>query len=257
MKYYSTLKKGSNHDAFCEDYLITHESEEYFFASVFDGCSGGVDSHFASSLHGKLMMYSIKEFLKNKKDNEIYNLESISKKIIETFSINLNDFKNKYNLNYTVKNKEDNEVYVELLSTIIFMIYCKKNNSAFIVTIGDGVIVINDSLHSIDQQNEPNYIIYFLNQENNKCWSEKFQNWWNSLNCFFVGSVEDITISTDGIETFKNYKSENDINLNPINQLTKDKKFEKLSVMLGRKYNMLIKDGWKNLDDLGIVRIIV
>ena len=48
------IRKGFDHVVFCEDFLSTEDSGRYFIGAVFDGCSGGDDSHFASSLFGKM-----------------------------------------------------------------------------------------------------------------------------------------------------------------------------------------------------------
>ena len=44
----SILKRGESHKLACQDSIYHHETEEYLFAAVFDGCSEVEDSLFAS-----------------------------------------------------------------------------------------------------------------------------------------------------------------------------------------------------------------
>ena len=54
MNAYSVIRKGEDHPVFCEDFMSINNSGRYFIGVVFDGCSSGSDSHFASSLFGKI-----------------------------------------------------------------------------------------------------------------------------------------------------------------------------------------------------------
>ena len=56
------VKIGSEHKQ-CEDSIFNMVKDDYIFMAVFDGCSGGVDSHFASNLFKKIMKKTIEENL--------------------------------------------------------------------------------------------------------------------------------------------------------------------------------------------------
>ena len=56
MRIHTLLKRGFSHKDFCEDFLLCKAlDEKYLLAGVFDGCSSGVDSHFASALFAKIV----------------------------------------------------------------------------------------------------------------------------------------------------------------------------------------------------------
>jgi hypothetical protein len=56
MKIYPLLRKGEMHPVFCEDFLVNLDIDHYFYmGAVLDGCSPATDSHFASTLLGKIL----------------------------------------------------------------------------------------------------------------------------------------------------------------------------------------------------------
>ena len=255
MKIHTLTRKGFDHITFCEDFVVTHELENFLVGAVFDGCSGGGESHFASALFGK----SIKAQLINFEgiSLEMYSTETLSKDLIYGTIPYLNNIKNVFKLSNN-----------ELLTTILLFVFDKRNKSVNFVCVGDGVIAVKNNNDytipiNISQNNKPRYITYFLdptedvNEENlNISNLSDFSKWWEKEPYkLYLESVSDFTIATDGINTFKN--SKNDIDYDPIKFLTEDLKFVKNEVMLPRKYNILKNNGWSNMDDIGMVRMIV
>lgn len=56
------IKMGKAHSLHCEDDYIVVENDNFLVAAVFDGCSSGVDSHYASTKH-KYLMKEVAEIL--------------------------------------------------------------------------------------------------------------------------------------------------------------------------------------------------
>ena len=233
MKYIKHIRRGTLHKTFCEDFLIDEIINKKFrILGVFDGCSSGIDSHFASALLGKIIISVTKKL--NQKSKEI-----TLKKIIYRTSKHLKNTKKKLNL-------ETNE----LLSTMILMLVDTEKETANIIAIGDGLLSINKQVTNIDQKNQPDYLAYYLDEINNY---KNFEDYYNKQLIFSNIKIEDITISTDGIYTFQNSQSE----INVIENLTKDLFLKDNIAMLSRKCNILKKKyNLKNADDLAIIRVI-
>ena len=223
------LKIGSDHKQ-CEDSTFKMVMDDYVFMAIFDGCSGGVDSHFASSLFKKILRKVIEESLVFKgTPNEI------SKIVLNKFFISLIAIKNILTLNLD-----------EILSTIVFSITDLSTKESFIIVSGDGAYMINEELVEVDQNNQPDYIAYHLNKT--------FENVWSTFYTQNYSDVDDISVVSDGIFTFKN---EGILSIEePINSLLKEQKLIKSEAMLPRLCNILDRKGYYHYDDLSIVRLI-
>lgn len=238
MKIHELIKIGYNHKNFCEDYIFTLKlNENKVFAGVFDGCSSGKDSHFASALTAKIIKSEgIKKYNeKNKTDFlKIILFESLMK---------IKDFKNSNNLEID-----------ELLSTIILLYIDTEKNSAEIIAIGDGFISINGKAIIIDQRNTPKYAAYYLDEISDY---KSFEKVFNDISLFLkTTDLHDITISTDGILSFEKIEETENI-IDEKEFLTNDIFLIENKAMLGRKVNILkTKYSRVNQDDLGMIRII-
>jgi len=63
MQIYSVLKLGQFHPIFCEDFTFHSQlNEDWVMIAVMDGCSSGINSHFTSTLFGKILKKSPKTF---------------------------------------------------------------------------------------------------------------------------------------------------------------------------------------------------
>jgi serine/threonine protein phosphatase PrpC len=238
------LKKGTSHENFCEDYTFVHNIDNrLYIAGVFDGCSGGKESYFASAIYGK----AFKNFTGKLNLSDFSNTEEILKHLVYKTITNIKCFADKFYFSQE-----------ELLSTIIILVADMTEKKGNILCIGDGFLSINGENHNIDQNNTPDYLTYHFNKITN---IEEFEKWYDfQHNKFEFNKVEDITISTDGINSFiteiKNEETKNQADI--IDFLTNDKSLVNNTAMLGRKINILKnKYGQVNYDDLGIVRIIV
>jgi serine/threonine protein phosphatase PrpC len=131
----TVLKKGSDHLVNCEDDLhicenTTIDGEEYQIGGIFDGCSTGYKSHFASTLFGKILKEVLKTTTFDLFDKD-YNLDEIAKATFVKLFFKLKEISDSLSL-------QD----LELLSTFI-IVFIKDNKSYFIVS-GDGCIMVDD-----------------------------------------------------------------------------------------------------------------
>ncbi len=229
------LQRGFLHKNFCEDNFFHHSSETFFAAAVFDGCSGGKESHFASTLFAKIFRNTCKnlpQIMNEKTLKEILNeiLCKSIEKIVETKEIlNLSEY--------------------ELLSTIIFLV---GNNENFeLIAIGDGFVSVNGKDFVIDQENVPDYLSYHLKNFE----VDNFKNWLNFASLRISDVINDVTIATDGILSFQ---KERNIETQPfdfVHYLAKDEFLIQNPAMLSRKCNILKNQ--HNLipaDDLTVIR---
>jgi len=245
MKKYELTKIGEFHTNHNEDYLISNEiGFNKIMIAVMDGCSMGIDSHFASTLIGKILKkvsteIHYKEFAE-KTENSI---EQILKEVTRSLFHKLKELKNELSL------ERD-----ELLSTMILGIVDREEKVAEIITIGDGLIICDGVITEYEQDNKPDYLGYHL--------SGKFEDWYEKQNQRLrLSKIEDLSISTDGIFTFKKFDAEE------YDQVTESEIIDYLLIDRQEKEskNMLLKKiiriekkwGLKPSDDLTIIRLMI
>ena len=247
MKVHSVIRKGEDHLVFCEDFILNSDQGRYFVGFVFDGCSGGRDSHFASSLFGKIFNNSLEEAFKG------VDIESYSKNIFQNFTKKLFEIKVSLGL------LED-----DLTSTILILIYDKVHGEAIVLSVGDGVICCDGELIELENerfkilnpenyQNMPNYVCYDINELGID--KGYFDVWYeNNVKIHKFINPKDISISSDGILTFK----VNEGDIDPVDFLLKDQNWMNNKIMLSKKANVL-KSKYKAIhkDDLSIIRLIL
>ena len=236
MKISKHIAKGTQHKVFCEDFLIDEKlNEKYRLFGVFDGCSSGKDSHFASSFIAKVIVSEAAKIVMQKTVVKLKTI--IYKSILSIKSISVQ------------MNIETNE----LLSTIILMLVDIETDTASIIAIGDGLLSINNEMINIEQGNQPDYLAYHLQKINSQNYFDKF---YTKLLKYTAIKVKDITISTDGINSFSKTKRDLPDEINITKYFTENNFLENNKAMLGRKHNILRnKYGYDNLDDIAIIRI--
>jgi len=152
------------------------------------------------------------------------------------------------NLNRQLDLKSD-----EILSTLILGVVDLQNNSAEIVIIGDGLIHVNGKNIEYENDNKPDYIGYHLNMDKNLWFQTRTQK-------LSVDKINDLTISTDGIHTFKNFdgKSYEETNQEEIMSKFFESKKELDNTNKLKKTLIEIKNenGLMPSDDLTMIRVI-
>ncbi|MCK9415897.1 protein phosphatase 2C domain-containing protein [Candidatus Dojkabacteria bacterium] len=235
----SVLKKGTDHPVNCEDDLFFSIAEPYYIGAIFDGCSTGKKSHFASNLYSKILNKVLNTKTYQMFDDGDYSLEDIAKQTFVKFFNKLKKIKHILSLND-----------LEILSTFIVAIV--KNNQAYIIVSGDGCIVADDKEIKLESiENAPDYLAYHLNEK-------VFDVYENNIKKFKFDNIQNgLSICSDGIYSFRNPDSSKAYS-NVIEDLLYDKKLIDSEAMLARKYNILTnsKNGFSNYDDLSIVRFV-
>lgn len=244
MKIYSAIQIGDYHQNNCEDHLYIGEyGKNKILCAVMDGCTTAFESHFASTLVGKILKKiclekGYKEFIEEK-DKEHY-IEDNLKSILQDLLNELKIAKNQLMLDSK-----------ELLSTLIIMLVDKKNEEGIILAIGDGFVNINGKITEFEQDNKPDYLGFHL--------SEDFETFYNSQSQIIKFSeITDLSISTDGIFTFEKVTlSKSDQDINVIEFLTTESSNSENGEMLNLKLKILENEfGLKPTDDFSIIRII-
>ena len=240
------LRIGSEHKQ-CEDsslFMTFNQDDDYiYFLIAFDGCSGGVDSHFASNLMKKCFRWAFENSYLLKPESKIQslNLEFLSKSIFKMAIQKLKEVCVILNL------RSD-----EILSTVVYTVVrhipiFSPNNTYYTIVSGDGSYMINDKITTIDQKNEPNYIAYHLDKSFDDIWMT-----------FTISSghenIDNFAVMSDGIQSYKkDFKYDNEI---PLQKLLKEDKLIQSEAMLPRICNILSNDKFYHYDDLSIVRLI-
>jgi len=234
---------GDFHQNFCEDALLSFSiSNEKHLLAVMDGCSSGTDSHFASALIGKILkkVYIELSYLEFSKRESI-SLKEFQKRTLKGLFENLKLQRNQLHLGIE-----------EILSTLILAIISDEKK-AEIITIGDGLICCNKEYFEYEQDDRPDYLVYHLDEE--------FEYWFgNQTQVLSFSNVGDLSISTDGIFTFKNFNTQKYPRLEEeglIDFLLKNKEGFEFEKMLHKKVIHLEKEyGLRPTDDLSILRVI-
>ena len=239
MKTYTLIGRGSWHPVFCEDFLFSRQiSNELFVGAVFDGCSSGKDAHFASALMGKIVKQSIAMLLYQSDFDQLVQsgVQSVGKKILQMTFEELKVVRNLLLL--------DRE---ELLSTMLLMVCTPQQ--CYIIALGDGCIALNGEFIRIDQDNRPDYPVYHI--------EEDFEQWYASqTNIFLLDRPRDVSIATDGIDSFEHTNPAFSNAIDPIHYLLFDRLYDKEPDMLERKFNGLSRNfGCDPGDDISVIRV--
>ena len=137
MEIYTLIKKGEMHPVFCEDFIFeTKIGKAYHLFAVMDGCSSGKDSHFASVLLGKILSkisnILLYEIWQNNEEL-FFPVEEIAKRILKGVFEHLIQIQRELGLDV-----------LELLSTLILAVYHTREDKVFVISLGDGFVVILD-----------------------------------------------------------------------------------------------------------------
>lgn len=242
-------KRGAAHELNSEDNYFLYEKGNIIGGAVFDGCSTGKRSHWASETFKILFeqyKYRYNHFFKDLNDRKhtenstVYFLYTFLEKLEQ-----LSDFLNLDNLNF--------------LSTLVFFIYNKEQKILYCKFLGDGSLFLkkNDGERylesTIDENNTPNYLAYLMNVDD----EIKIESI-SERKTFHEKNVEEFIISTDGIDSFRNLNPNYDyVNIPDAKEyLINTPLFSDKESELGKKFNLLSKDNWVPQDDLTMIKYI-
>lgn len=245
MKKYFLSEIGKFHTNHNEDAFVIEEiGKNKILIAVMDGCSMGKESHFASTLMAKLLRKIAKEI----------GYKAFIEKTEKTAGEHLKEVMNQLFLEMRqIKNQlllERDEV----LSTLILGVLDEAEKALELIVIGDGLVCNNGEFHEYEQDDQPDYLGYHL--------AERFKHWFQGqTQKLTLKNIKDISISTDGIFTFKNFDGKEYAKISDeeiVEFLLISEKWENQANMLNRKL-IEIEDefGLKPSDDLTIIRIIM
>lgn len=249
MILHKVLRRGSDHADHCEDFYAIGETPNFLYCCIFDGCSGGKQSHFASMLFSK----AFNDVMKNMYDvlNSEKPIEQNAKFLTYMISRKISEVKKVLHLDID-----------ELMSTMVLGTINKNTRECLITAFGDGYFYVDGTevkikntrfVNKENGDNMPDYLVYDL--ENIESYSD-FELWFNSKSeVHKFENVTNVSIGSDGICTFKKFKETAEV-VNAIDFLVKDEGMIGNEIMLERKYNILRnKYCMTNTDDLSLIRI--
>ena len=214
-------QRGGNHNS-CEDSVWVKEAEDFVVGGVFDGCSTGINSHWASQTIAYVFESNSPSFRSTSDGMAIEVLFQLRK-----ISMDL-----------------DIDPNTQLLSTCVLFYYNKKNKTLEIRCFGDGVYYINDIEYVVDQGNVPNYLGYQVFNGSGKQiqFIEKYPS-------VLYENVDRFIICSDGIQAIKESQYEEQT-VNWQELLLSPPKSENY---LKRMWNILKSKKFTLSDDLTIV----
>jgi len=244
MKIFEYSQIGEFHLNHNEDHSVICEiGKNKMLIAVMDGCTMGEESHFASSLIGKILRKISKvkyyqEFIEKSDEG----LMEIQQEVLRKLFIDLREVKNYLDL-------ERNE----LLSTLILGIVDFRLRESELIAIGDGLIMYNGEKEEYEQDNKPDYLGYHLNE----CFDDWYEKQKQKLS---LSSLSDLSLSTDGIFSFKQFDPEKSdlIEEQAIIENLLQRRIEKDESNILKKEVIKIEKryGYKPSDDLTIIRMI-
>lgn len=229
-------KRSSTHPNWCEDNYFIEETDIRIQGAVFDGCSTGINSQFASIA----MKYSFEKAINNRTNKLQLEQSNI---LNDYFDMLIGDVKSDLSSLKDCLNLTD----MNLLSTIVFFYYIKETKSLYVKFLGDGVIYVNGNEIVNDENNMPDYLAYHLDEK----W-DSFFSWIKSRRTEIYENVESFSICSDGIHSFLNLKNPHINKQVAINFLLIDQQWNRLENGLNKKFNILINrdEEFKRSDEL-------
>ncbi len=280
----TVIRRGVDHENFCEDDLIHHDNYNYFVGVIMDGCSEGTKSHFASSIFGKIIDRCLRFELKDVLDKGELGPKEVAEQIALQTMIKALEIFEKLSLSIT-----------EVESTIVLSVYRKSTKQLFCVAFGDGYLQCNqgsfkrvfENVRFLDDEtglgkNRPDYLSYnikpivdkfilpnhpnygttpiFEIERRNTSAMESFREWFNSQhNSIEFSDVEDFMMGSDGLLSFKN-KEGDDVSQEAIDLLydRSNPIFGSIGnpARLSKKLNVLKKKSVVNHDDVSVIKVL-
>lgn len=232
-------RRADAHQNFCEDAYYHTERDGWVIAAVFDGCSRGINSHFAS----QLMSYLLRDTLREKWNQWFQYMNRMEFGATDMLSAMCLGMWNR--LKTAEKNLSLEEL--EILSTVVLALYNPRSKYLAVQFVGDGLLLVNgEAVTRVTSgaDNMPKYLAYTVQEEANMTEFPKIHPYYVFTN------VTEWSICTDGIDQIQ-YEPQG---LNALDYLLKDKSLWASAKMLDRKVNLLQKNGAALQDDVTIIR---
>lgn len=244
LKQYELLQIGQSHLNFCEDFLVSATiGAGKRLIAVMDGCSMGKESTFAALLCGKLLRkISLELYLREFAAKMTLSTAALLNEVLARLFAGLKTWKNELLLTEE-----------ELLNTLILGVVDEHEKRASLLIVGDGLVVYNGRLIEYDQDNQPDYLGYHLDED--------FVEWLTAqTQQLDLTGIYDLAIVTDGIFSFAPFSPSSAAPKDvwaPAQQLLVDDQWRENEHMLRKKLIIMEEEqGLQPYDDLAIIRLI-
>lgn len=213
---------SSTHNA-CEDSYFVTEKEDVIYGGVFDGCSTGIKSHWAS----QTMAYAFQgsgyfPVSRHALTNVYFFLNMIKA------SLSLTEF--------------------NFLSTCILFMYDKKSKQLCVRVFGDGCYFVNDVEYYIEQNNKPDYMGYHVFDS-----YHKFLEFVDKYPVKVYENVDNFKICSDGVKSITRSQFEQSEAPDPMALLYAP---PTSANYLQRMWNILKRNKYTITDDLTIISYV-
>lgn len=239
MPHWILNRRADSHKDFCEDAYYYSERDGFVIAAVFDGCSDGVKSHFASELHAKLFRKIVDEEWTEAcqgLNQGKYSQDAILEGVVTMLMMEVHAMRDVMKI-----------TILECLSTAVIALYNTKTEKLLVKFLGDGVICVNDEIDRVlSPDNTPDYIAYY-EIEGLDAYTDLYRHYTTKA---YTG-VKSFSVCTDGVDAMV---GGHECLEEKIHFLLKDNSLTMSEAMLRRKTNMLRSKGVSFQDDITIIR---
>lgn len=219
----SVLNHISGSHNCCEDSYFVRENEHFIYGGVFDGCSTGIQSKFAS----QLFAYAFESIESNPTSNETLLLLWTK---LQHIKIALG-----------LKNNQ-------LWSTCVLFNYNKQRKRLKVRVIGDGNFYVNDTEHVIDTDDKVSYISDNIDQG-----LGAYYQWMQGFPIRRYDNVISFKICSDGIKQVSRSQFAPETTNNAMAMLMHPPTSPNY---LARMWNILKRDHFTLSDDLTIISYV-
>lgn len=218
----ATLNKISRDHNSCEDTVIVKETAEYIIGGVFDGCSTGINSHWAS----QTIAYVFAQYNNPTESNHV---RMVWRELAMM----------KLNLNLTPRHFE---------STCMLFRYHKPTKTLKLRIFGDGYYFINGVEYEVDQNNLVDYLGDHLDDN-----PEQFKEFLEKYPEIRYSDVSSFQICSDGIKRIERSQFAEKTDIEPMALLLHPPTSENY---LQRQWNILRNNHFFLTDDLSIISYV-
>lgn len=244
----AVTRKSDTHINWCEDNHYVFQNDKIIFGAVFDGCSKGVNSEWASKTLSLIFKQHESVYVGWNLSDLCFSSDFIMSRLVNDFLLNkvFHKMVRLYN--------ELNLTHLDFLSTMVVFLYEKESKYLYVKFLGDGFFFYRhgDELIKIEnnENNMPNYLAYLF--------SKPFVEVVNNIEertSYLIAGVEDFSICTDGIKSFVYKIDPEGLELrDPVHFLIDDAALTHQKNGLIKKVNILKREGWLLDDDLTVIR---
>lgn len=239
--HYILNRRADTHPDFCEDAYYYTERDGWVIAAVFDGCSDGIQSHFASQLYSYIVRDAVTLFW-NGWLQAMNRLDMSPEQVLRFIGIRLWKQLKFYRRELAME-------HLEMLSTVVLCMYHPRREYLTTIFMGDGAVSVNGVIQRVDSgpTNAPLYISYLSEIHTVE---DALANVYPK---FTYTNVKEFSVMTDGIDRIKHdHRSLEEC----ISYLLDNKTLLSSEAMLKRKINIMHKEGMRLEDDLTIIRYV-